>query len=353
MKEDEANRLDICANFDEGVMKLKAVMALRGFTLALEGPMLVRGGVDAILNPGGVKLHIERRSSIQSALNAVRGGLPTEVNGRRVLFLVPGLTAGMLAECREEGLCVADAAGNIFLATSGIYIEHYLQKGRAIRPTVAGSIFTARSSRIIRALLARYPKACRQKELAEWTGVSPGYVSTRIRMMERDGYIVHEGESIRISEPDRLLTAWAGSYRFDRHRRLHYAISMTSYEQGCGKVQAELKRIGLQYAFTGWAAAYFVAPYGEPENIMAYVSRYPDPDVLRFLHPVDEGGGVLLLVPHDEGVLQFPVNLPGKPPLVSYAQLYIDLVRMSGRAPEQAEFVRKKCLVFEEGSHDR
>ena len=62
----------------------------------------------------------------------------------------------------------------------------------------------------------------------------------------------------------------------------------------------------------------------------------------------DKGGEVVLLIPHDEGVFQLTVDLPGKPSLVSYAQLYVDLTRMSGRAPEQADVVRKKCLAFAE-----
>ena len=302
------------------------------------------------MDPGGVRLRIERRSSVQSVLNAVRGGLSTDASGRRLLFLVPHLTSGTLDECRKAGVCVADSDGNILLATPGLYVEHYRQKPRTSRPSLTGSVFTARSSRLVRALLAKYPCACRQTELVEWTGVSPGYVSTRIKALEGDGYVRRDGEKVRLTEPDRLLTDWARSYRFDRHLRLRYAISMASYKQGLDKVKAEMDRLGLRYAFTGWSAAYLAAPFGEPENIMAYVSGHPDPKQLRFLHPVDEGGEVVLLIPHDEGVFQFAVDLPGKPSLVSYAQLYVDLTRMSGRAPEQADVVRKKCLTFAEAS---
>lgn len=190
------------------------------------------------------------------------------------------------------------------------------------------------------------PSQCRQAELVEWTGVSPGYVSTRIKALEGEGYVCRDGESIRLTEPDRLLNDWSRSYRFDRHLRLHYAVSMASYEQGLDKVKAEMDRLGLRCAFTGWSAAYLAAPFGEPKNIMAYVNGRPDQKQLRFLHRVDAGGDVVLLLPHDEGVFQFTIDLPGKPSLVSYAQIYVDLTRMSGRAPDQADVVRKKYLTF-------
>jgi len=338
-------------SYNGGLVALREALAARGFALKPENATLESGkggGLEATVEPGRVRLRIERRSSVQSVLNAVRGGLSTDARGRRLLFLVPHLTPGMLDECRKAGVCAADSDGNILLAVPGLYVEHYRQKPRTSRPSLTGSVFTARSSRLVRALLAKYPCACRQTELVEWTGVSPGYVSTRIKTLEGDGYVRRDGEKVRLTEPDRLLTDWARSYRFDRHLRLRYAISMASYEQGLDKVKAEMDRLGLRCAFTGWSAAYLAAPFGEPENIMAYVSGRPDPRQLRFLHPVDDGGDVVLLIPHDEGVFQFAVDLPGKPLLVSYAQLYVDLTRMSGRAPEQADVVRKKCLTFTE-----
>ena len=338
--------------FDEGIKVLMKVLAERSFTLKVQASFnsegSQRGGMGTV-EPGHNRLRIRTWANIHAALNA-KGTLNHLKNGPpedRTLAIVPRLTLGTIDECREHGLCAVDADGNFLLTLPGLHLERYRQHVRSVRPTTSGSIFTARASRIVRALFAKHPKACRQIELVEWTKVSPGHVSNSIRAMEAEGYVSRDNESVRLSDPDRLLTDWSARYRFDRHLRRRYALAMASYEQGVEKVKIELSRLGIRHAFTGWTGAYLLAPYGEPETIMAYSAGLPDEDKLKALQPVENGGNVILLVPHDEGVFQFGIEGVNHTPIVSHAQLYVDLTRMPGRAPEQAEVIRKKFLRFD------
>ena len=333
---------------------LMDTLAERGFTLKIQ-PAPAEGNsrrdYTGTLDPGHIPLHIQVWSNIHAAMNAIRGSngaRPSPFAGR-TLVLVPRLTLGTLDECRERGLCAADADGNVLLILPNLYLERYRQQVRSVKPAIAGSIFTARASRIVRALLAKHPQPCRQIELVEWTQVSPGHVSNSIRAMEAEGYVSRQDESVRLSDPDRLLTDWSARYRFDRHLRRRYALAMASYEQGVEKVKMELSRLGIRHAFTGWTGAYLLAPHVEPETIMAYIASPPAEDKLKALQPVENGGDAILLVPHDEGVFQFGVEGGNHVPIVSHAQLYVDLTRMPGRAPEQAEALRNKLLRFDGG----
>ena len=317
----------------------------RGF--ALDSPAGLCDGCKIVLKPGNYKFNIRCRSSIHAALNA--RDIDEPMNDKEaILLVVPYLTATAMDHCRQRGLCVIDVEGNMLISVPGLYLERYKQVKRPAKPGTSGSVFTARASRIVRALLVKHPESLKQSELAQLTGISAGYVSTRIRIMESEGYIVRDGEKIVLLDPDRLLTDWSRHYRFDRHLRNRYAISLVSYEQGLDKVHKELTRLGVKHAFTGWSGAFLVAPYGEAENIMAYVDEIPDNTDLQYLSPVDRGGDVILLEPHDAGVFDFcdTVGTSGLP-VVSSAQLYIDLAGMAGRAPEQAEELRRKLLQYE------
>jgi hypothetical protein len=83
---------------------------------------------------------------------------------------------------------------------------------------------------------------------------------------------------------------------------------------------------------------------------MAYVNKIPDE--LNAMFPVNDGGNVILYLPQDEGVFQFTTDSEYGP-VVSDAQLYVDLSKMPGRAEEQAVFLKEHNLNWEEGDNDR
>ena len=267
------------------------------------------------------------------------GGVPVLVTSR--------LTRGSFDRCRELGVWAIDLCGNMFLSLRGIYVERYVDSKPPRCGRSAGTVFTAKGSRIVRALLADASRRWSQAELVEATGVTSGYVSTRVRLLLQGGYCRTRLNLISVAEPDRLLDDWRAAYRFDRHRAHAFAMSMASYEQGLGRLSDELLRCGVRFAFTGWSGAFLRAPYGTSDALMAYVDRVPAEQERRVLHPVQRQGNVTLLVPQDDGVFQFTEqSVHGE--VVSDAQLFLDLSNMPGRAVEQADVVREQFLHFSE-----
>jgi hypothetical protein len=121
---------------------------------------------------------------------------------------------------------------------------------------------------------------------------------------------------------------------------------MTTYDQGVRKLAAELGRCRIAFAHAGWTGAFLRAPHGVSSVLTAYVDRWPSAGETKLIHPVESEGNVILLLPHDEGVFQFTTDCGEQGSVVSDAQLYVDLVKMPGRAREQADALRERRLDF-------
>jgi hypothetical protein len=265
-----------------------------------------------------------------------------------LLLMVPRVPQSVLLMCEELGLLVLDEEANGHLKVPGLYYHRYAPSKKDVSSGVRrNSAFSSKASRLVRAILAEYPRRWRQVELAEQTAVTAGYVSKVVNQMLKEDYLRRDRDRLRVVNADRLLDDWSASNRFDRHRRSRFAIAMGEYQQGLRKFQQEMRRQDIRFVFTGWSAAYLRSPYGIPDSIVAYVDRMPENVARKALHPVESKGNVLLLLPHDEGVFQF--SQPGEfGDCVADAQCYVDLLGMPGRAPDQAQAMREKLLKFED-----
>ncbi len=256
------------------------------------------------------------------------------------------LTQRLLDRCRELNLFVFDSSGNGYLRLPGIYYERFRPTPFPTRQVSAGTGFTGKASRLVRALLTLAQAGCGQRrvDLASQTGLSSAYVSILIKRFVHDGYLSDRFSGVHVERPDQLLDAWSAHYRFDRHRQFHYALNANSYGLGAHKLGKQLQEAGVRYAFTGWSAAYLLTPHAEPATLMAYIDRAPD--TADFLFPVEKQGNVILLLPQDNGVFQFLHEEAEAGPVVCDAQAYVDLCRMPGRAQEQAAAFRHDRLNF-------
>jgi len=264
-------------------------------------------------------------------------------NGARVALVVRRLTWSLLEACREADVPVFDLEGNGWLRLRGVFIER-LRPSRASSPEpTSGTVFSAKATRVVRAFLKRYPYDYVQSQLVKETRLSPGYVSVLVRRLIKQGYASDRLDLLYLDDPEKLLDDWLAHYRFDRHRKLSYAMSSATYEEGMKKLQAQLASTTTKFAWTGWTGAFLRAPYTTATTFMAYVSE--PPTKMSGVFPVEKQGNVVLYVPHDEGVFQFTTDTQHGQ-VVSDAQLYLDLARMPGRANEQAEALRHQRLDF-------
>lgn len=204
------------------------------------------------------------------------------------------------------------------------------------------TIFAGKGSRLCRLLINRPGYAWRQYELAAISGLTRGYVSQLAKRMVAENILQETGGRYRLTDRQSLIDAWSKVYRFQYFvRRQRYAVNMRDYPDGLRKVGGALIRLGVDFAFTGWSSAVLRAPYAEPPEIMVYTSEIPEKIPLLF--PVESGGNVTLYQPHDLGRLQEKLMI-GELPAVCDIQTYLDLKKMPGRADDQAEYFRDRCL---------
>lgn len=254
------------------------------------------------------------------------------------VYAMARVSRDTLAWAVANGVSVLDEHGNGVLRLSGFRYQQYVESRTGNRQTVGGTPFTARASRIVRAFLSRPYHGWSQGELVSQTGISQGYASRTLALLAEHGYVSGDAGGWRVLSPDDLLDDWSSHYRFDRHERHRYAYSGGTYDDALRRLGRDLGDSG-RYAYTGWSGAHLRAPRAIPPVLMAFVEHLPDRPQDIGLYPVDSGENALLIVPHDEGVLQFS-QIVDSLSVATDVQVYLDLVRLPGRAKEQSEALR-------------
>lgn len=326
---------------EDGFRVVETILAERG----MEVPELEYSRdnrADVLLDMGETKIVIEAKRRFHPS--GVKQ-LQSYTNDSAVALIVVAdrISEKTLDACKQEGVCIVDLHGNGWLELPGFYYERFVPSASRNRPVSSGTPFTAKASRIVRVLLEDPGRGWEQGTLIDETGVSQGYASKVIQLLKANGYIrINRGavDVIEVIAAEALLDDWAAHYRFDRHAIRNYAMSFKTYDVGLSKLDRSLHREQIKYAFTGWSAAHLSAPYGTSQQLMAYVDRFPESD---YIIPAQGRGNVVLYVPHDEGLLHSSINENGFK-VVTGAQLYLDLLKMPGRASEQAAVVRDKLL---------
>ncbi|MFO7870121.1 MAG: type IV toxin-antitoxin system AbiEi family antitoxin [Kiritimatiellia bacterium] len=343
---------------DSGIARLKEILHQAGIDGEL-CPGEAQPGQDAVYSLASeeMRFYVEvKRSLYPHQVAGIADQYPQwlqDPQGTRedlLLVMAGDITKSAFDRCVELGLCVIAGNGNGYVRFRRFLYKQFVPGKQRPERSGPSSIFSAKASRLVRAFLCRYPEPWVQSELAEHAMVSPGYVSSLVSKMLDADYIRRDKKKLRVVAPDRLLDDWASRYRFDRHKRSRFAMSMGEYLQGLRKFQQEMRRQDIRFAFTGWSAAYLRSPYGVPDAIVAYVERLAAGMPFRALQPVESQGNVLLLLPQDEGVFQF-VQEGEFGSMVADVQCYLDLLNLPGRAGEQAEVLREKRLGFSEVNH--
>lgn len=328
----------------EAVARMLKEAGIR-FEKRLEPPGPQRADVEFRLLASGETLFVSYHPGIAPLqLKSLLMQMRKMTGPKRLMGIcVRRMTWSLLEACKEANVALFDLEGNAYLRLPGVYIER-IRPSRENGPEPAsGTVFTAKAARLVRAFLHRYPHDWVQANLVRETGLSAGYVSTLVKRLVGQGYASDRLGLLYLDDPERMLNDWVAHYRFDRHQRLSYAISASSYEDGIKKLGNELKASAEQFAWTGWTGAHLRAPYATPSHYMAYVAAAPKQ--MKSIFPVEKEGNVTLYVPQDEGVFQFTTSSKTGE-IVSDAQLYVDLCRMPGRAKEQADALRHHCLEF-------
>lgn len=256
------------------------------------------------------------------------------------LLVVTELIPRILDFCRQKRLAAVDLNGQVCLRGDGVLIDRHRLLGRNFRHELEPrNIFVGKSARIIRTLLTDRDRIWTQSELVKRTLASSGLVSRIIQHLISQGFVEKQSaREFRLREPFALLDSWVKAddltYRTTTVRYTTFGDDPLALAR---KLNSWAESQSVKIAFTQWIAGWLRHPYTEPVITSAYVSRLPDDAALEKLglRPVTDGGKVWLYL----GICRETQTVKDLP-LVSDAQIYLDLQRTGLRGPEQAEALR-------------
>jgi hypothetical protein len=297
----------------------------------------------------------------RAATEQVRSALWTlkqcaaRVPGAVPLLVVPHM--GELGQelCRLEGVSWFDLSGNAHLTAPGLRIWIEGRGNLFKHPGRPVDLFAPRSSRIARVLLLSPQRTFTQSELARETGVDTGNVSRLLKRYEEAGFVARQQSGrkaeVRLADYDLLLTAWRHAYDFSVHQVRQGHLSARSGVETLQQVAGEFRRHEVDYAATGLAAAWLLAPFAAFRLVALYVHDWPAAEVLSELGFREEprGSNLWLVLPKDEGVFTGGGSKDGIRH-VSAVQTYLDLKAQSERADEAAEELRRQHLTGSNGN---
>ncbi len=261
------------------------------------------------------------------------------------LLVVPRLSDAFLNACRQNGVSVADLNGRLYLRRPNLLLQLSEIPGRSIRfEQEPRNVFVGKSVRIVRSLLTDPERPWRQAELVKRTGATSGLISRIVTYLFRQGLLKKPDlQHYVVASPADLLDAWAKADDFRRRTETHHfaALNDDPLRRARG-IRDTLAGAGVDFAFTQWIAGWLRHPYTEPPVVSLYVAQLPTQQILEKLgfRPVSDVGRVWLHVPTDEGIFREKRVEQGLP-IVTDAQIYIDLLRTGLRGPEQAQALRE------------
>lgn len=260
------------------------------------------------------------------------------------LLIAPELRPWILDFCRQKKLAALDLNGRVLVRSSGLLIDRRSLPGRDFRYELEPrNIFVGKSERIIRSLLTDRDRVWTQSELLSRTKASSGLVSRIVQHLINQGFLEKQSaREFRIADHLGLINAWAKADEFNRritHSR--YTTFGGDPVEIAHKLQTWAREQSVPIVFTQWLAAWLRHPYTEPVITSAYVARLPEAAVLEQLglRPVNDAGKVWLFVPTDEGVF-LETQIVRELPLVTDAQIYLDLLGTGLRGPDAANALR-------------
>jgi DNA-binding transcriptional ArsR family regulator len=261
------------------------------------------------------------------------------------LLVTPRLSERFVELCRKSGVACLDLNGRVWIRRGSVLVDRSPQAGREsiIATPPEPDLVANKSSRVLRALLSPQ-RQWNQAELAKATGVSRPLLSRLLETLRQQGYVRREGNprggTWILAQADALLDEWARRDAWSRRTVVQqFSILVPTLEAAATQLSTAFR--SSRFAFTQWYAAQLRHPYTESPVLSVYVDEIPSADLLKSLNAreVVSGGRLWLIRPRDEGVFQFTQTVDGLP-LVSDAQIYLDLLQVGQRGPDAADALR-------------
>lgn len=267
---------------------------------------------------------------------AARGG-----NGWSPLLATVRATDSLIEHCKRLGVSCLDLNGRVWLRAKGVLVDRDAPWGAVLFRTAEApvNVFSLKGSRLARALLAFPGRQWCQAELADLTGLSQGLLSRLLKQASAEGWVTGSRGDWSVEDANALLDAWKAADVWRKRVTVRqYSVlegdltklARCVFEQATGEV-----------AFTQWFAAGLRFPYTDVPIVSAYVAETPQRALAERLgaREVSSGGKLWLITPKDVGVFQ-GIRRVDTIPIVCDVQIYLDLLEVGLRGPDQAEALR-------------
>ncbi|MFH1025783.1 MAG: type IV toxin-antitoxin system AbiEi family antitoxin [Nitrospirota bacterium] len=259
-----------------------------------------------------------------------------------LIFMAPYISPQAAEICMKDGVGYLDFAGNCYLSFGQVYIEQTGKPNpfRTRRDLV--SLFSPKSSRVLRVLLNNPGRVWKTQDLADEARVSLGQVAN-VKKLILDREWITKQDGFSLTAPWMLLEEWANIYTYRKNEvRNYYSLkSIPEIESDIAKV---CKAKGIEYALTGFSGAARFAPAVRYTRAMVYVyNTRENVASLLNLKEVESGANVMLLGPYDEGVF-YGMQVIEDIRIASPLQIYLDLKGYKGRGEEAAEAILRDVI---------
>jgi len=289
-----------------------------------------------------IKFILEAKSQgeprlVRMAINQLKDNLNNAKDTYGILA-APYLSDASRQICKEAGVGCIDLAGNAIIAVGNIYIDIGGVPNPFPSSRVSKSIFSPKSSRVLRVLLSAPAKRWHVEGLSREAGISIGLTSRVKQSLLALEWIREENKSFYIVKPEEVLNQWVGNYSYQKNQAFSY-YSMLSEEELEAAVKQECEEKKYQYGLAMFSGARKVAPFVRFMRFFSYVDgSIEDIAAALQLKKVESGANVTLLQPYDNGVFYDLQNVGGTN-VVSDIQLYLDLKGYKGRGEEAAQAI--------------
>lgn len=242
---------------------------------------------------------------------------------------------------RQEDIGYFDFCGNCRLAFENIHIEKEVPNNEYREHKRLRSIFSAKSSRVIRRLLTTPQRVWRVQQLAQEASVSAATVSLIKDKLLAEDYAAKKDDGFIITTPERLLQDWSRQYDSKSHRQFEFYAD-GELDEVERRFAVYCREHEIEYAFTGFSGARRVANFTRGiKRGYAYISASSNLAAITKdldFKLVDYGGNLRLYQSLDSEVFWNKQDIEGDY-VVSDLQLYLDLASQPGRGEENAEFL--------------
>jgi len=273
------------------------------------------------------------------------------------MMAAPYISDSVQRRCKELGVGYVDLNGTFALIRDDVYVDVVRPATTFKNPQGVKNIFSSRSRRIVRVLLANPYRPYRLEELASEAQLSIGQVFQVTRRLQEDGLLDRTHEGRVLMKPRKLLRLFAQELKSDyaHNRSVFNAFSETPPAQFAQFLGETCEHKGVRCAFTLASGLEPNERNVREEITAAYINV--SPENLRNdlqLEAVGKGANVMLMMPPESdntdagGVFYRPRKLTNGLTGVNPVQLYVDFTLHGSRGEEQADFLIEHALGFRE-----